>query len=215
MQINTFSFDLIDSKMYVFFEKDEAILIDPCVSEDALLFLRMNRVVKIKIILTHEHYDHISGVEWFRSKFNSCEVICSKACDENMKSATRNGSKFFKALFLDKAPELLEAASNIVPMTCYGDIIFEFEKLLFWNGHEIFMKTCPGHSKGSICIVVDNDFLFTGDSLLKADPVITKLPGGNQKEYESITLPFLKSLDSQLYVYPGHGESGFLYEFVL
>ena len=65
----------------------------------------------------------------------------------------------------------------------------------------------PGHSQGSCCILLNNKVLFTGDSLLAEYPVITRFPGGSSKDYKNISLPFLKSLNPNLVVYPGHGKS--------
>lgn len=55
-------------------------------------------------------------------------------------------------------------------------------------------------------------YLFSGDSLIKGKKVITRLPGGSKKDYQAITLPFLKSLPDDMVVFPGHGEPGTLKE---
>ena len=212
MKIHTFAFELIDSKMYIILERQGAIIIDPNVSETAAELLCSQNIQEVKIILTHEHYDHISGVEWFREQF-ACTVYCSEECNVNMQSSLKNGSKYFKALFLDREAEKLEEASRIQSMTCIADMTFEGKKEFIWNGHRIVLVETPGHSPGSICILLDDQYLFTGDSLLKNDPTITRLPGGNKRDYMEKTLPFLKNLDKEMYVYPGHGESGWLKEF--
>lgn len=217
MEIKEFKYKLIDSKMYIMIENNEALIIDPCISEEGEEYLIKHNVNALTVIPTHEHYDHISGINHIKEVFANCSVVCSWKCHDNMQSSVKNGSKFFSALFFDKDKELLEEASKVEPITCKGDRMFACETIFKWHGHTIFLKETPGHSPGSICIVIDEKYLFTGDSLIKNEPVITRLPGGSLKEYNKITKPFLKriSKDIHMYVYPGHGESGCISEFTL
>lgn len=62
----------------------------------------------------------------------------------------------------------------------------------------------PGHTPDSICLLVDKDKLFTGDTLFVGECGRTDLPGGNAKKlYESLFNKIL-SLDDSVAVYPGH-----------
>ena len=215
MKIETYTYDLIDSKMYVLIEESSALIIDPCISEKAKKSIKDKKIRDIKIVLTHEHYDHISGIEFFRNLIDNCEVICSEQCHINMQSPLKNGSKYFKAIFLCKDEALLSEAEKIQPVSYSGDLFFNVMMSFEWHGHTVELQETPGHSLGSICIKLDNKCLFTGDSLLKNATVITKLPGGSKEQYNKITVPYLKGLDEDLYVYPGHGEGGVLSEFVI
>lgn len=214
MVIETFTYELIDSKMYILMENNRAIVIDPNMSEEASHLIELGKFDDLIIILTHEHYDHISGVEKLRSQFD-CTVYCSEKCNQNMKSPIKNGSKYFKALFIDKELDKLAEAEKVKPIVSRGDVMFESQMDFIWEGHRIVLTETPGHSLGSICIQIDDKYLFTGDSLLKDINVITRLPGGSKREYEEITFPYLQRLDKDLYVYPGHGESGYIEEFLV
>ena len=68
------------------------------------------------------------------------------------------------------------------------------------------MKT-PGHSKGSICFLIEN-CLFVGDTILENKKNITsKMPGGNKNELkESISLIRKLAKSDKLNIFPGHGE---------
>ncbi len=213
MQIRTYTYELIDSKMYIMIEGSEALIIDPCISEDAVTMLRSEGVDNVLILLTHEHYDHMSGLELFRDAFSSCSVLVSEICNTYMQKPTRNGSKYFKALFIDKESDRIEEAGQVPAVSYTGDEFFAGETQFDWQEHKIFIRETPGHSPGSVCIIIDDSILFTGDSLLKDDPVVVKLPGGNRKDYNEYTVPYLKSLDEELMVYPGHGEGGVLKDF--
>ena len=67
------------------------------------------------------------------------------------------------------------------------------------------LKETPGHSKGSICIFLDEKVMFSGDTLVTGFNTIVRLPGGSKKDFYSITIPYLKQLDEDIVVYPGHG----------
>ena len=71
----------------------------------------------------------------------------------------------------------------------------------------------PGHSPGSICILINDKYIFTGDGLVEGNKVITKLPGGDRKKYNEITKPFLEKLSNQVVVFPGHGDEGVMRDF--
>lgn len=62
----------------------------------------------------------------------------------------------------------------------------------------------PGHTSDSICLLVDNQILLTGDTLFIGECGRTDLPGGNAKNmYESLFGKLLK-LGNDVEVYPGH-----------
>ena len=49
MNINTYSFYPIDSNMYVILENRKALIIDPCVSEEAKEYLKSEQVKEILV----------------------------------------------------------------------------------------------------------------------------------------------------------------------
>ena len=89
-KIQSYVFYPIDSCMYIWQEEDSVVIIDPCVSKDALLYLRERNINRILVILTHEHYDHISGVNWLKENFAKVSVLCSQLC-ENTRAYTEYG----------------------------------------------------------------------------------------------------------------------------
>jgi hydroxyacylglutathione hydrolase len=65
-----------------------------------------------------------------------------------------------------------------------------------------FLHT-PGHSPESICVIVNDSFLLTGDTLFIGECGRVDLPGGDPEQlYDSFEK--LRSLDRDLVVYPGH-----------
>lgn len=62
----------------------------------------------------------------------------------------------------------------------------------------------PGHTTDSICLLIDNQKLLTGDTLFVGECGRTDLPGGNSKSmYESL-FNKLSKLNDNVEVYPGH-----------
>ncbi len=205
-----FPFIPIDARMYLLTTERDALLVDPSVNTTAVEFLRKNSVKHITIILTHEHYDHISGVNYFRDQFN-CSVYCTKICAESIGNPRKNLSRYFESLFCEQpeAIQQLVRSLNIQPYSCTADYWFSEDTTnIFWAGHSIKLIATPGHSPGSLCIMLDDKVLFTGDSMLGDGGTVTRLPGGNQPLFKQKTFEFLKTLNAELLVLPGHGEPG-------
>lgn len=195
-----------DANMYLIILNDEALVIDPNESEKAFDLLKSYSVKKVIILLSHEHYDHISGVNKFRSHFD-CNVICSEKCSLALSSTTKNLSKFFMTYFWDDDGKTKRDEIKFNPnYSCFADEVFVSEKRLNFHGHDIYLRETLGHSQGSICILIDDEILFCGDSLMLGKKVVTNCPGGSRKTFESNVLPYFYSLKKDLLVLPGHGE---------
>jgi glyoxylase-like metal-dependent hydrolase (beta-lactamase superfamily II) len=62
----------------------------------------------------------------------------------------------------------------------------------------------PGHTIDSVCLLVNDEKLLTGDTLFVGECGRTDLPGGNAKSmYESLFNILLK-INGEVEVYPGH-----------
>ncbi len=144
---------------------------------------------KITALLTHEHFDHINGINWMLENFD-IDVCCSRACAERICSASKNLSDKSDVIVMFNS-SLQKKNLHIKPFECKAGIVFEDEFFLSWNDNQISIISTPGHSPGSVCIFWEDKFVFTGDTLLQY-PTITRLPGGNKKIFLERTVPFLK-----------------------
>lgn len=215
-ELYSFSFSPIDSRMYVLIAKDQALIIDPCVDTMALELLKSRNVRDVLVLPTHEHYDHISGVNWIKENFR-CNVIASEQCAENMTNPRYNLSAYFEAMFVFADDEVKKKVTeqNIQPYICKADEVFSGYRCLTWQSRKVEIYQTPGHSKGSVCIVIDGVYVFTGDSLIRGEPTITRLPGGSKREFAENTRMFLKNLPQSSIIFPGHGGPGYIMEFSL
>jgi hydroxyacylglutathione hydrolase len=62
----------------------------------------------------------------------------------------------------------------------------------------------PGHSKDSICLLLDDHSIFTGDTLFVGNCGRVDLPGSDPKEMYYSLFDRLAKLDEKLILYPGH-----------
>ena len=205
--------------MYAVVLNGEALIFDPHKSQELTNILFEKRVKKIIIILTHEHHDHTSGIYWYKERFDST-IICQKLGADYMSSR-----KYLRAMLLtfilseeDKingTQRLEEFNKEFVPQQYRADVTYGNEFSFTWNNHKLELTHIRGHSKGSSLIIIDDRFVFTGDSLLKDIPIITRFPGSSQIDYKQITLPILrKKLKNNMTIFPGHGNPFIFYELI-
>lgn len=196
--------------MYIIIQNNQALIIDPHFSNNVKNLLNKNNIQKILVLLTHEHPDHISGIDWLSKNFN-IDIICQSACAKAIANI-KNTRPLLISLILEEKDRLngtniLEEFNKEYRVFSYNaDIVFEKYLSTKWQNHNLFFYSTPGHSIGSACIVFDNQIIFSGDSLIKDMPIITRFPSGSAKDYRNITIPFLESLDMNLIVLPGHRE---------
>ncbi len=62
----------------------------------------------------------------------------------------------------------------------------------------------PGHSKDSICLIIDSKIIITGDTLFVGNCGRTDLPGSDPREMYNSLFEKIYNLDDNLIVYPGH-----------
>ncbi len=226
--LHTYPMPLMNSNMYVLTSDDKAMIVDPCINEDAERLLAGSGVKELTVILTHEHYDHISGVNRLRDWLSSvpenrgCKVYASKACSIAIQKPTENLAEYFMAMMIKRSSEEQELAQKVFDRSysCTADVTFEDTFELKWEDLKIVLVETPGHSPGSICAEIYETgkdrkpaALVTGDSLVYGNRIITRLPGGDRQKYREITRPYLEGFDRDTMILPGHGSIASLEEF--
>ncbi|GKS60831.1 MAG: Zn-dependent hydrolase [Candidatus Nitrosocosmicus sp.] len=77
------------------------------------------------------------------------------------------------------------------------------DRITFGNSTIDIIHT-PGHSKDSICLILDNKMILTGDTIFVGSCGRLDLPGGSASEMFDSIYGKLINLDSELVVLPGH-----------
>ncbi|MCL5673698.1 MAG: MBL fold metallo-hydrolase [Deltaproteobacteria bacterium] len=165
-------------------------IIDPGGQENKIDKLIKENNINLQFILnTHCHIDHVAMVNYFKKKYgiplyaNEDE---QPIVDNLKEQAEYLGFDIAENITIDKKLKENEDI-NI------GNI----------NIKSIFT---PGHSPGSTSFLVNNNFLFSGDTLFRQTIGRTDLFGGDfDKIIESIKNKLFK-LDDDIIVHPGHGK---------
>ncbi len=165
----------------------KAIIIDP--GEQAQKVINKIETLNLQpelLINTHGHFDHIFSDDIVREKYN-IPLAIFKDDVEMLSDSNLNLSQY-----MDNPITIKQA-----------DIIFDKEEVKETSFCKYKVIHTPGHSKGSICILID-DILFSGDTVFKYSIGRTDLPGGNYNELIQ-SLEKIKKLPKDIIVYPGHG----------
>ena len=196
LKVERFINELMSSNCYLVVDEasNHCICIDPA-SEKSLReieHIENNGLTLDYIILTHEHTDHTWGCNALVERFDA-KVVCSEICKQNL-------AKEFQAYFL-----LYYDNPDYHYTVCKVDMTTEeLGGQLAWDGHIVEFVYTPGHSMGSICIVIDN-ILFTGDTIMQSKPYINKRNGSREKYTESVS-KIIKVFPRNTIIYPGHGK---------
>ena len=210
MYIKKIKNDPIDENTFIIHDKEHSgcMIVDPFDYHQVVAYASKNKLDIDYIILTHEHIDHIGGVNHLRELYK-CRLICSRMCSDNIQSPQKNLARYFKVL-LDLNGEKSVPKTFTDKYQDYAcseaDIKFDKKYNFEWNNLPVSLTATPGHTAASICMEINGEAVFCGDSLMKNFEVTTKPPTGSKSDYETITLPFFKSLKSNIAIYPGHGE---------
>ena len=212
-----FIWEVINSNTYVICGKESFLIVDPVDSKEFYEFIRKQGLRKALVILTHSHYDHISGLNMVKNIVSSCCVVSSKTCSENIQNPKRNLSSSANAInaFQNYMEHKASKLSLIEPWFCsFADKTFEKDENLEWESHTLQLAEYGGHTNDSVCCIMDDKYLFSGDTILPY-PTITRLPGGSTTRFWKEDIPKLEKLVKQIViVFPGHGIPGSLKEMI-
>lgn len=180
-------------------QKKEGIIVDLSLeSGEILKNAEENSVILKAFLLTHSHFDHILG-------FNLIDV----------KSLLKNGVKIYA--HQNAAQFLLSGKINPPDWNYQGELpIFKEEEIVFFDDDaefsvgEFFIKTVfvPGHSVDAVCYIINDEYLFTGDTMFRNSFGPVNIPGADGQELEK-SIEKLKTLPGKLRVFPGHGKYDF------
>ncbi len=156
----------------------KCLIIDPGYEAGRILsILEEKQLEPEAILLTHGHFDHVGAVQDLAAE-TDCAVYIS-AADLSLPPMITNGKLFYTHTY--PAPGTLTLA-----------------------GLTLRVLPTPGHTPGSVCLLVDNT-IFSGDTLFRGSCGRTDFPGGSWAQI-SASLKTLVALPGDYRVLPGHGE---------
>ena len=193
MILNTYIAGPFDANNYLLMDKNtkEAVLIDCSEYKQEIIEDIYKLGAKVKyILLTHGHFDHILGV--------------NKMTEALGVDAYINKEDVILAENINMMPKLLNLPMAEVPVI--NGRIEDWQEFQLGE-HKIKAIPTPGHTEGGMSFLVDNEFLFSGDTLFCQSFGRTDLFGGNIKKLVNSIKNVLFELDDNIIVYPGHGQS--------
>ena len=176
----------VQANCYLVMENHHALIIDPADTLPNLdEILNQNDCTLDAIVLTHAHFDHISGVDKIVNKFG-CDVYL-------------NPNEF--DFLLD--PNLNSSSAFYMDVTCNANAKPLIEGKNEIAGFEVEAIYCPGHSIGSTVLKIE-DCLFTGDVLFQGSIGRMDLATGSVTSMKQ-SLKKLYQFNKDYKVHPGHG----------
>lgn len=186
MDITRLTTGRVSSNTYIVTDNDRDCIIIDC--DDGLKiknFLESKGLLCKALLLTHAHFDHCNGA----------------ACLQ------KNGAK----VYLHEADRpLLKSGGNLA--AAMGQKFNEFIPDVSVNdgdtfnvcGFDVKVIHTPGHTVGSVCYIINDEVIFSGDTLFYLSVGRTDFPTGNQAQLSSSIKDKLFVLDKDYKIYPGH-----------
>jgi hypothetical protein len=134
-------------------KKKIGIIIDPGSNDEEIYEFLKKENIEIKyIFLTHNHPDHIAGLDNAKEKLN-VPIVISRLDGENIHDKRYTMMRLFRLKELECNVDIM--LEHLDEIKINDDIIFKFH-------------LTPGHSLGSVCIeIMGTDIVFVGDTIFK------------------------------------------------
>ncbi len=175
---------------YIVANGKEAYVIDPGSNYEAMHQYLQEHGLSIKgVLLTHGHYDHISGLNNLLEE-EGAPIYIHKDDRDFLFDPGLNLSVYMEERFKLKDKHVVHTMEE-------GDT--------FSLGKEsITVLHTPGHTRGGVCFLY-GDVLFSGDTLFKEAVGRMDLPTGDESALLASVSKLLERFDDNTVVYPGHG----------
>ena len=177
-----------ENSYIIYDEKGVCALRDP-VSSEVFDFIKENALVPGAVLLTHGHFDHISGLESVLASYSVPLYIHANDA-EMLSDPEKNASMLF---------EMCPTVCTAEPET-----VTDGEKINIGNMEFKTVHT-PGHTSGSVCYFCE-DAVFSGDTIFADGYGRTDLYGASEEELRDSVMKLSGMLAGKT-IYPGHGKT--------
>lgn len=193
LNVTRFILGAVETNTYVLESGGEFAVVDPAAESKELLNFLNGKTVKY-ILLTHGHFDHITGVNSVVSATNAS--VCIHSLDSEMLS---DGVKSHYTSHMGGIQPEIKA-----------DVTLDDNDEITLGETVIRVMHTQGHTNGSVCYILEKErIIFSGDTLFRLSAGRTDLAGINPVlagRNELASLRRLALLSGDYTVYPGHGE---------
>ena len=195
VNVKTFTYRSLDELMsncYVIYDdKRRCFIIDPSCNYDGVVnYIKENKLKPQGILLTHNHFDHIKGVNRLVKAFDIPIYIHEDDYDGLYDPEINFSAENDMRVVIDKPA---------IKVNDY-QVIKGIEE-------DILVMHTPFHSVGSVCYYLNNNkMLFSGDSLFYLSIGRNDFKTSDPKRTRE-SLRKIFTLNDDVKVYPGHGIS--------
>ena len=187
MKIDSIQVGFISTNCYLLCDEETGVcaLIDPGDKPEQVADMVSRSGCRLEyILLTHGHFDHTTAVRPLLEKYPDVPVYIHE------KDVTDQPPKHMDMMF-SRLPE-------------HNQRYYHDGDTLTLGSLTVTVLETPGHSKGSVCLVV-GDVIFSGDTLFRCSCGRTDFAGGDYREMLQ-SLARLGNLPGSYRVYPGHDQ---------
>lgn len=117
------------------------------------------------LILTHSHFDHAANATGIKEKYNARVIIHQSETqylatgDNILPTGTNPLTRFLVRVFAKKFK------SFALYQPCNSDITFDEIYDLSNYGVNAYLMHTPGHTQGSVSLIIDNEIALVGDTM--------------------------------------------------
>lgn len=143
-----------------------------------------------KILLTHDHFDHMGAAELLREKLVAPIYIYP-----------------LDARYLTDTALNLSAGSGQPVTVAHYEELYDGEVIRLKANSGFYLKVLhtPGHTPGSVTFwAPEEKAAFVGDTLYEHGPGLTNFPGGNRRELEESIVNKILTLPDDTLLLSGH-----------
>jgi glyoxylase-like metal-dependent hydrolase (beta-lactamase superfamily II) len=157
------------------------------------------------IIVTHAHYNHVGHLAEIKEK-SGAKVLAHRDAISHLKKGHTpfpKGTMLFSRIISKTGNCFFSSGGRFTPVE--PGIVVEEDYDLSTSELTVSIIHTPGHTSGSICVIINNESAIVGDTLFNMIPG-TVYPPFASDEYELIK-SWKKLLATGCSVfYPGHGK---------
>lgn len=159
----------------------------------------------ILIVVTHCHYDHVGSLDYLKRK-TGAKVLVHENEANHLHSGyldLPNGTNPFTKSIVWIVKTFFSSMGKYAPVE--PDIVISKRYDPEIDGLDAFIIPTPGHTDGSLSLILENTIAFVGDAAFNimgagVYPPFANEPDKLMESWESLLQTHIK------YIYPGHGK---------